>query len=397
MATQKNIIDQIFPETLKILSELIKFQTVSGTSNLKLIEYCEKRLDQLGATSFKTFDETKKRVNLFSTIAGKQKLNGGGIILSGHTDVVPASAKEWSSNPFIATEKNNKVYGRGSCDMKGFIACALAVAPYFASQNLKKPIHFSFTYDEETACQGAPIMIRELKKRNINCSICIVGEPTSMKAIQAHKGCYEYSTHFTGLAGHGSAPDKGVSAVEYAVRFINKLMELREELKKRVPKNSVFTPPYSTLQIGRIKGGLARNVIADQCVVDWELRPVVPEDGKFVNESMETYIKDVLLPEMKKVYPKANIEKEIIGEIVGFAKEEKSDAVNLACNLTGDNSQDVVSFGTEAGLFQEIGISTVVCGPGSIEQAHKIDEHVSFEQLKLCLKMLINLKEKIIN
>ena len=397
MATQKNIIDQIFPETLKILSELIKFQTVSGTSNLKLIEYCEKRLDKLGATSFKTFDETKKRVNLFSTITGKQKLNGGGIILSGHTDVVPASAKEWSSNPFVATEKNNKVYGRGSCDMKGFIACALAVAPYFASQNLKKPIHFSFTYDEETACQGAPIMIRELKKRNINCSICIVGEPTSMKAIQAHKGCYEYSTHFTGLAGHGSAPDKGVSAVEYAVRFINKLMDLREELKKRVPKNSVFTPPYSTLQIGRIKGGLARNVIADQCVVDWELRPVVPEDGKFVNESMETYIKDVLLPEMKKVYPKANIEKEIIGEIVGFAKEEKSDAVNLACNLTGDNSQDVVSFGTEAGLFQEIGISTVVCGPGSIEQAHKIDEHVSFEQLKLCLKMLINLKEKIIN
>ena len=397
MATQKNIIDQVFPETLKILSELIKFQTVSGTSNLKLIEYCEKRLSKLGATSFKTFDETKKRVNLFSTIAGKQKLNGGGIILSGHTDVVPASAKEWSSDPFVATEKNNKVYGRGTCDMKGFIACTLALAPYFASQNLKKPIHFSFTYDEETACQGAPIMIRELKKRNINCSICIVGEPTSMKAIQAHKGCYEYSTHFTGLAGHGSAPDKGVNAVEYAIQFINKLMELREELKKREPKNSVFTPPYSTLQIGRIKGGLARNVIADQCVVDWELRPVVPEDGKFVNESIETYVKDVLLPEMKKVYPKANIEKEIIGEIIGFTKEEKSDAVNLVCNLTGDNSRDVVSFGTEAGLFQEIGISTVVCGPGSIEQAHKIDEHVSFDQLKLCLKMLIDLKEQITN
>ena len=395
MATQKNIIDQVFPETLKILSKLIKFQTVSGTSNLKLIEYCEKRLSKLGATSFKTFDETKKRVNLFSTIAGKQKLNGGGIILSGHTDVVPASAKEWSSNPFIATEKNNKVYGRGSCDMKGFIACALAVAPYFASQNLKKPIHFSFTYDEETACQGAPIMIGELKKRNINCSICIVGEPTSMKAIQAHKGCYEYSTHFTGLAGHGSAPDKGVNAVEYAIKFINKLMELREELKKREPKNSVFTPPYSTLQIGRIKGGLARNVIADQCVVDWELRPVVPEDGKFVNESMATYVKDVLLPEMKKIYPKSSIEKEIIGEIIGFTKEEKSDAVNLVCNLTGDNSRDVVSFGTEAGLFQEIGISTVVCGPGSIEQAHKIDEHVSFDQLKLCLKMLVDLKTQI--
>jgi len=281
--------------------------------------------------------------------------------------------------------------------MKGFIACSLALAPIFASQNLKKPIHFSFTYDEETACQGAPIMLKELKKRNIKSSICIVGEPTSMKAVQAHKGCYEYSTYFNGLAGHGSAPDKGVNAVEYASRYINKLMELREILKKREPKNSAFTPPYSTLQIGGIKGGLARNVIADQCVVDWELRPVVPEDGVFVNQNIETYVKDILLPEMRKVYPKANIKKEIIGEIIGFTKEEKSDAVNLVCNLTGDNSREVVSFGTEAGLFQELGISTVVCGPGSIEQAHTIDEYVSFDQLKLCLKMLIDLKEQLTN
>ena len=397
MATQNNIIDQVFPETLKILSDLIKFQTVSGTSNLKLIEYCEKKLDKLGAISFKTFHDSKLQANLFSTINGKKKLDGGGIILSGHTDVVPASAKEWSSDPFIAREKDNKIYGRGSCDMKGFIACALALAPFFASQNLKKPIHFSFTYDEETACQGAPIMLKELKKRNVKCSICIVGEPTSMKAVQAHKGCSEYSTYFTGLAGHGSAPDKGVNAVEYASRYINKLMKLREELKKREPKNSLFTPPYSTLQIGGIRGGLARNVIADQCTVDWEMRPVIPEDGKFVNKNIEAYVKDILLPEMKKVYPEANIKKEIIGEIIGFTKEEKSDAVNLVCNLTGDNSKDVVSFGTEAGLFQELGISAVVCGPGSIEQAHKIDEYVSFDQLKLCLKMLIDLKEQITN
>jgi len=394
MNIQKNIIDEVFLETLKILSELIKFQTVSGTSNLALIEYCEKRLSKAGATSFRTSDEAKKRFNLFSTVSGKGKVSGNGIILSGHTDVVPASAKEWSSDPFVSTEKNNKVYGRGACDMKGFIACSLALAPYFASQNLKKPIHFSFTYDEETACQGAPIMIKELKKRNLNCSVCIVGEPTKMKAVQAHKGCYEYSTYFTGLAGHGSAPDKGVNAVEYATRFVNKLLELREELKKREPKNSVFTPPYTTLGIGRIKGGLARNVIADQCIVDWELRPVVPEDGEFVNKTMDAYAKDVLLPEMKKVYPKSDIKKEVIGEIIGFNKEEKSDAINLVCNLTGDNSREVVSFGTEAGLFQEIGISTVVCGPGSVEQAHTIDEYVSFDQLKKCLKMLVDLKEQ---
>ena len=218
-----------------------------------------------------------------------------------------------------------------------------------------------------------------------------------MRAVQAHKGCHEYSTYFTGLAGHGSAPDKGVNAVEYASRYINKLMELRQELKKREPKNSLFTPPHSTLQIGGIRGGLARNVIADQCTVDWEMRPVIPEDGKFVNKNIEAYVKDILLPEMKKVYPEANIKKEIIGEIIGFTKEEKSDAVNLVCNLTGDNSRDVVSFGTEAGLFQELGISTVVCGPGSIEQAHTIDEYVSFDQLKLCLKMLIDLKAQMTN
>jgi len=396
MDTQ-SIIEKVFPETKKILSELIKFQTVSGTSNIALIEYCEKKLSKVGATSFKTFDETKKRVNLFSTVKGKSKVSGGGVILSGHTDVVPASPKEWTSNPFIATEKNNKIYGRGSTDMKGFIACSLALAPYFASQNLKNPIHFSFTYDEETACQGAPVMIKELKKRNLNCSICIIGEPTDMKAVEAHKGCYEYSTHFTGLAGHGSNPDKGVNAIEYANLFISELMRLREELKKREPNNSIFIPPYTTLQIGRIKGGLARNVIADQCSVDWELRPVVPEDGEFVNKSIDTYVKNNLLPKMKKVYPKANIQKEIIGEIIGFTKEEKSDAVNLICNLTGDNSRETVAFGTEAGLFQEIGISTVVCGPGSVKQAHTIDEYVSFDQLKLCLKMLINLKEKITN
>ena len=391
---QKNIIDEVFPETLKILSDLIKFQTVSGTSNLALIEYCEKKLSKVGALSFRTSDEANKRFNLFSTVNGKGKVNGGGIILSGHTDVVPASAKEWSSDPFISAEKNNKVYGRGTCDMKGFIACSLALAPYFASQNLKKPIHFSFTYDAETACQGAPVMIKELKNRNLNCSVCIVGEPTNMKAVQAHKGCYEYSTHFKGLAGHGSAPDKGVNAVEFATRFINRLLELREELKSRQPKNSIFTPPYTTLGIGRIKGGLARNVIADQCVVDWELRPVVPEDGEFVNEIMDTYVKDVLLPKMKKVYPKADIKKEIIGEIIGVNKEEKSEAINRSCYLTGDNSREVFSFGTEAGLFQEIGISTVVCGPGSVEQAHTIDEYVSFDQLKKCLKMLVDLKEQ---
>ena len=191
-----------------------------------------------------------------------------------------------------------------------------------------------------------------------------------------------------------SRTDKGVNAVEYAVRYIDKLMQLRELLKKKDQKNSVFNPPYTTLQIGGIKGGIARNVIADKCYVDWEMRPVVKEDGEFVNNEMDKFVKEKLLPQMKKIYSNSSIKKEVIGEIIGFNKSEKSDACELISSLTGDNSTETVSFGTEAGLFQEIGISTVVCGPGSIEQAHKIDEYVSIDQLKKCLKMLIDLKEQ---
>tara|TARA_B100001123_G_scaffold220983_1_gene249171 strand:+ start:185 stop:1378 length:1194 start_codon:yes stop_codon:yes gene_type:complete len=397
MSTQNKVIDEIFPNTLKILSDLIKFPTISGASNLKLIEYCEKRLNKLGATSFKTINESTQQANLFSTLNGGKKLNGDGIILSGHTDVVPAATKEWSSDPYIAREKDNKIYGRGSCDMKGFIACTLAMAPLFASSNLKKPIHFSYTYDEETACLGAPVMLDDLKKRKINFSACIIGEPTSMKAITAHKGYNEYITEFTGLSGHASDPEHGVSAVEYAIRYSNKLMELRDELKKRKQKKNVFSPPYSTLQIGKINGGIGTNVIADKCTLDWEARPIAQEDGEFINKNIDSYAEKTLLPEMRKIYPKSNIKKITVGEVVGFDEKAGSEAVDLVCNLTGDNSKDVVSFGTEAGLFQEFGISTVVCGPGSIEQAHTVDEYITFDQLKLCLKMLIDLKERLKN
>ena len=395
MSTENNL-ESLYENSIKILSDLIAFKTISGEDNSSLIDYCDKILKDLGAESFKTYDTEKKRVNLFATIKAKKSNGKNPIILSGHTDVVPVS-KSWSTDPFKATIKDDKLYGRGSCDMKGFIACTLAYAPIYSKSNLDRDIHFSFTFDEETACQGAPILIAELKKRGIKNGICIVGEPTNMKIIDAHKGCYEYTTHFEGLAGHGSAPDKGVNAVEYAARFIDKLLKLRKILKEKTPKNSAFNPPYTTLQIGGISGGIARNVIADTCRVDWELRPVVKEDGIFVNSEIDKFVNEELLPEMKKIYPKSSIKKEIIGEIIGFNRDEKSEACELISNITGDNSREVVSFGTEAGLFQEIGISTVVCGPGSIEQAHKVDEHVSFEQLKLCLKMLIDLKVQITN
>jgi len=392
MSTENNS-ELLFKNSVKILTDLISFKTISGEDNNSLIDYCDKILKNLGATSFRTFDDDKKRVNLFATLKAKNSSNKKPIILSGHTDVVPVS-KGWSTDPFTATIKENKLYGRGSCDMKGFIACTLAFAPIYSQSNLDRDIHFSFTFDEETACQGAPILINELKKRNIKNGICIIGEPTNMKIIDAHKGCYEYTTYFKGLAGHSSAPHKGVSAVEYASRYVNKLIELREKLKERSPKNSIFEPPYSTLSIGGVFGGIAHNVIADKCHVNWETRPVIKEDAIFLNNELDKYTNEVLLPEMKKIYSNATIEKEIIGEIIGFDREEKSEACEFVSSITGDNSREVVSFGTEAGLFQEIGISTAVCGPGSIEQAHKIDEFIKLEEINKCLNFLNGVKNK---
>jgi len=392
MSTEINL-EELYNNSVKILSDLISFRTISGEDNSALINYCEDFLNKLGATSFKTFDSEKKRVNLFATIKAKKTNGIKPVILSGHTDTVPVS-KSWSTDPFKATIKDDKLYGRGACDMKGFIACTLAFAPIYSQLNLNRDIHFSFTFDEETACLGAPILIEELKKRNIQDGICIIGEPTKMKIIDAHKGCYEYTTYFEGLAGHSSAPHKGVSAVEFATRYAAKLIELREELKKRAPKDSIFDPPFSTLQVGGIFGGIAHNVIADKCHINWETRPVVKEDGIFLNKKIDEYANDILLPEMKKVFSKSNIRKEIIGEVTGFNRVEKSEACELVSSLTGDNSREVVSFGTEAGLFQEIGISTVVCGPGSIEQAHKVDEYIELNELKKCLKFLDGLKKQ---
>ena len=392
MSTEINL-DELYNNSIKILSDLIGFKTISGEDNSNLINYCENYLHNFGATSFKTFDDEKKRVNLFATIKAKKSNGIKPIILSGHTDTVPVS-KSWSTDPFKATIKEEKLYGRGSCDMKGFIACTLAFAPIYSKTDLNRDIHFSFTFDEETACIGAPILIKELKKRNINEGICIVGEPTKMKIIDAHKGCYEYTTYFEGLAGHSSMPHKGVSAVEFATKYSNKLIELRDELKKRSPKDSIFDPPFSTLQVGGIFGGIAHNVIADKCHVEWETRPVVKGDGIFLNQEIDKYANEVLLPEMRKVFTNSRITKKIIGEVAGFNRVLNSEACEFVSSLTGDNSREVVSFGTEAGLFQEIGISTVVCGPGSIEQAHKVDEFIELSELKKCIKFLDGIREK---
>jgi len=385
--------DNLYEKSIKILTDLIAFKTVSGQDNSELINYCEKILNDLDIETFKVFDDDKIRVNLFGTLKAKKTNGKKPIILSGHTDVVPVS-KGWSSDPFTATIKDNKLFGRGSCDMKGFIACTLAYAKIFKETNLDRDIHFCYTFDEETACIGAPLLIKELKKRNIKNGICIIGEPTNMKIIDGHKGMNEYTIHFGGLAGHSSKPHKGVNAIEYASRYVNKLLEIRKELIKRAPKDCIFDPPHSTLSIGGISGGIAHNVIADKCKVEWETRPVNKSDADYVTNEIDKFVNEELLPNMKKIFPDSFIKKEIIGEVIGFEKLDESEACEFVTSITGDNSREVVSFGTEAGLFQEIGISTVVCGPGSIEQAHKIDEFIELNEIKKCLKFLEGVKEK---
>ena len=385
--------NNLYQKSIKILTDLISFKTISGQDNSELINYCEKILNDLGIETFKVFDEDKIRVNLFGTLKTKKANGKKPIILSGHTDVVPVS-KGWNSDPFIATIRDNKLYGRGSCDMKGFIACTLAYAKVFKESNLDRDIHFCYTFDEETACIGAPLLIEELKKRNIKDGICIIGEPTNMKIIDGHKGMNEYTIHFGGLAGHSSKPHKGVNAIEYASRYVNKLLEIRKDLINRAPKDCIFDPPHSTLSIGGISGGIAHNVIADKCKVEWETRPVNKSDADFVTYKIDKFVNDELLPNMKKVFPDSFIKKEIIGEVIGFDKLDESEACEFVTSITGDNSREVVSFGTEAGLFQEIGISTVVCGPGSIEQAHKINEFIELNEIKKCLKFLDGVKEK---
>ena len=383
----------LYEKSIKILSDLISFKTISGNDNSPLIDYCDNILKKNGASTFRVYDNNKERVNLFGTIKAKTTNGKKPIILSGHTDVVPVS-KGWSTDPFIATTKGDKLFGRGSCDMKGFIACVLAYVPILSKSNLDRDIHFSFTFDEETACIGAPLLIKELKKRNIKDGICIIGEPTKMKIIDAHKGMNEYTIHFEGLAGHSSQPHKGVNAIEYATKYINKLLELRKKLIERAPNNCIFDPPHSTLSIGGISGGIAHNVIADKCKVEWETRPVVKEDGIFVTDQIDKFVNEELLPQMKKIFPNSNIRKETIGEVIGFNRINQSEACEFVSSITGDNSREVVSFGTEAGLFQEIGISTVVCGPGSIEQAHKIDEFIELDEIKKCLTFLEGVKNK---
>jgi acetylornithine deacetylase len=382
----------VLDETIGLLGELIAYPTVSTDSNLALIAWASDQLGALGADVRISADPTGTKANLFATIGPE---GDGGIVLSGHSDVVPAEGQDWASDPFTMAERNGNIYGRGACDMKGFIAAVLCMAPRFAARRLSRPLHIALTYDEETGCFGARALVEELRNDRIRPAAAIIGEPTSMRIVEGHKGCFEYTTEFTGLDGHGSSPDKGVNAIGYAVRYATRLMELSEELKTRAPGNNRFEPPWTTVNLGRIAGGDAHNVIAGHCRLDWEMRPIQGSDADLVCEAIDAYAQTELEPAMQAVSADAGIIRHVIGEIAGLEPVDDNEALRIVAALTGAQGAELVPFGTEAGLFQALGMTCVVCGPGSIDQAHKPDEFVSREQLSACLQMLAGLEQQL--
>ncbi|MAQ38610.1 MULTISPECIES: acetylornithine deacetylase [Thioclava] len=371
--------------TRAILSDLIAYPTISTDSNLPIIHYIADRLETVGAAVEVMVDESGHKANLFATLGAPRD---GGLVLSGHSDVVPVTDQDWTSDPFDMTERDGKLYGRGACDMKGFIAACLGSLDLLAEAAKSRPIHFAFTRDEEVGCLGAQELVKLLAKRPVKPGLCIIGEPTSMQVFDGNKGCCEYTVRFEGLPGHSSAPEKGVNAVEYAVRYINRLFELRAELIKRCPEGSRFDPPQTTLNVGALKGGISHNVIAPRAELAWEMRPINATDMEFVKGEIASYVEDTLLPEMRAIAPEAGIATETIGEVVGLEPMDDNAARDLVFALTGQNHAGCVAFNTEAGLFQSLGMDAVICGPGSIEQAHKADEFVSLEQMDQALTML---------
>jgi acetylornithine deacetylase len=377
--------------TLDIMDRLIGYPTISSESNRDCIDWIADYLRKLGAR-VEISSEVAGKANIFATLGPD---TDGGIILSGHTDVVPVAGQNWSRDPFTMVRENGALFGRGACDMKGFIAATLAMAPKYAAMDLKRPVHFAFTYDEEVGCLGARVLVNELIASGLKPSVCIVGEPTSMQIIEGHKGMSEYTTEFRGVEGHSSNPDLCVNALEYAHRFMSKLMEVRAKLPAMAPPNSRFIPPYSTSSICACHSGTTHNVIPSLAEIEWEMRVVQRSDREWLRGEMARFVDEELRPEMQAKSPIADIVETLCTETEGLEPEPDSEAVKIVQELTGGNSTEVVSFGTEAGLFARAGISSVLCGPGSIEQAHKPDEFVTEDQMALCLKMLGRLSNKL--
>jgi len=364
---------------LDLTKRLIAFDTTSRLSNLALIDFAQELLEGAGARCRRSYNPAKTKANLFASFGPE---GDGGTVLSGHTDVVPVDGQDWSSDPFAAEVRGDRLFGRGACDMKGFVGTALSLADEIANTKLKRPIHFALSFDEEVGCTGVPALLADLKEAGIKPALVIVGEPTLMKVVGAHKGGTSVRTRCLGREGHSSAPHKGASAVMMAGEFIAMLARLGVELE--ADRDPRFDPPFTTTQANVVSGGTALNILAREAVVTWECRPLPGRDGLAVVERAKTLAESEILPKYKTGAPEAAFETKVSSSYPGLALDPDSPAVALALMLTGANRAETVAYGTEAGHFAAAGIPAVICGPGSIDQAHKADEFVALSELDAC-------------
>jgi len=381
------------PLTAKqMLGKLVSFPTVSDQTNLPLIEFVEAYLQSYGVSSVKTFNAEGNKASLHAVVGPDVD---GGVVLSAHTDVVPVDGQNWTSDPFTLTERDGKLYGRGTADMKGFAACALAHVPKFLGAELSRPIHIALSYDEEVGCFGAPPMIDRMLAEGPTPSAVIVGEPTLMKVVTGHKGIMVFKTTFTGHPVHASQLDRGVSAISAAAQLINWLDERTAENKANADPDCLFDPPYTTLHSGVIKGGTAHNITAQTCELTSDIRFLPHEEADFWETAFRDFAATEILSKMKAIHPDCDIKIERLASVPGLDREEDGVAEALARRLTGDNAETVVVYATEGGQFQERNLSTIVCGPGSIDQAHQPNEFIESTQLLKCATFLDRLIENL--
>jgi len=372
------------------LAKLISYNTVSSKSNLKLIHAIQDELAMHPALSMRlTHDSSGQKANLFVTIPAKDgNSTEGGLILSGHTDVVPVEGQEWDSDPFEAVITSDRIYGRGACDMKGFIAVVLSLVPEFLKKKLKKPVHFAFSYDEEVGCLGAPGLIADFQKHHIQPAACIVGEPTDMNVVVAHKGITSFHCRIKGRAAHSSLTPQGCNSIEYAAHLISWIRGLANQFKQLGPFDDQYDVSFSTITTNKIHGGIALNIIPDMCEFSFELRNLPEVNPEQVFMQIKNYIYENLLPQMQKEFPEAAIELVPICGVPGFAAMIDSAFTKTVRGITHKKEKQKVSYATEAGIFQRNNIATLVCGPGNIAQAHRANEFVLLEQLGLCERFL---------
>lgn len=368
-----------------LLGKLVAFDTRSSESNLPLIEFVQSYLREQGVASSLTHDASGKKANLYATIGSTER---GGICLSGHTDVVPVAGQPWTVPPFELTRTADRVLGRGTADMKGFLACVLASVPYFVEHRGEVPIHLAFSYDEEVGCLGVRGLLRELELAKVKPLACVIGEPTSMQVAVAHKGKRAYRCCVRGLAGHSALPQLGVNAVDFAAEFVTHLRRAAANLREQGAQDALFEPSYSTLHTGRLIGGTAVNVIPDQAEIDFEIRNLPDDDPEVVIAEARVY-SEKLVAEMQKIHAESAIDWTELTAYPALADQEPARWLrDMICDLVGSPEVRTLSFGSEGGLFQAIGIPTLVCGPGSIEQGHKADEYVTLDQLSSCLDFM---------